>query len=446
MFKAGFARLDITPPLGSEIAGETYPRFARGVLDPLYINAVAVSDGDKTAVMMTLDFLGIHLAYHKKICDKITEKTGIPTEYLYVAALHQHTACVFSDKDKSGFNALGDERYKSYLIDKFADAAVLAIADLTEARVTVGGKETARPLAYVRRYVVENGDIVTNPLLTLKPQRRCAEADNTVRLVRFIREGAPDIALVNFSTHPDVVGADFYPTPDVKLSADWPGFVRRFVEEDIKDTHCIFFTGAQGDSNHIDFLDPVTRGLHGTGYEHARYMGRTIADVVVDIWDKGEEKAETPVFSARRTVFSRTNTEGIEDYEKHAAWYADYRAGKFAEEPYFGDIAYSRRIAGLRTAPIFSRIPMAYLSFCGVVMAGFGGEAFTEYGNAARALLPDKFVVSTVCTNGYQGYFPTAKAFTEGGYEVMSSSFLPTLEGEIISALGEMAKEEKETV
>ena len=55
MFYAGFARLDITPPLGIPLTGYYRSRYADGVLDPLEINALAVSDGEKKAVLLRLD-------------------------------------------------------------------------------------------------------------------------------------------------------------------------------------------------------------------------------------------------------------------------------------------------------------------------------------------------------------------------------------------------------
>ena len=74
------------------------------------------------------------------------------------------------------------------------------------------------------------------------------------------------------------------------------------------------------------------------------------------------------------------------------------------------------------------------------VFAGFGGEAFTAYGKALRDGNPDKFVISTVCTDGYEGYIPTAEAFAQGGYEVQSSHFSPPVQEEILNAFSEMIK------
>jgi hypothetical protein len=73
-----------------------------------------------------------------------------------------------------------------------------------------------------------------------------------------------------------------------------------------------------------------------------------------------------------------------------------------------------------------------------VVLVGFGGEAFTSYSRLLKDMAPDKFMLTSVCTNGYEGYFPTAEAFAQGGYEAASSFFMPTLEEEIVGAAKEM--------
>ena len=43
----------------------------------------------------------------------------------------------------------------------------------------------------------------------------------------------------------DVVGG-------CKISADWPGLLRRNVEKILDGTKCIFFNGAQGDVTHVN--------------------------------------------------------------------------------------------------------------------------------------------------------------------------------------------------
>lgn len=433
MLQAGFARVDITPPFGNDLSGYYTRRLADGTLDPLYLNAVALTVGEQTLILMAADYIGIKLAHNHKLREMISERTGVPFENILIAALHQHTAPCLADPATRD-TALRDNVFIDVLYRRFVDAAVMALDDRAEAEMSVAAREVAEPIAFVRRYFTKEAGVVTNPSSKYTLTGRCAEADNTVRLVRFARADKNDIAILNFSTHPDVIGGN-------KWSADWPGFARRFVEEDVGNVSCLFFTGCQGDSNHYDFFH---REKVKKGYEHSEYMGRMVADAVVAAWNETTPVADDTVFAENRTVYNRTNTEGIERYDECVQWVKDYKAGKIAEGTYnMGDRAFRYRVAALREQPIFRPVPLTVMSVGGVVFVGFGGEAFTSYGQIMRELCPDKFVVSVVCANGYEGYFPTAEAFAQGGYEACSSFYMPTLEEEIVGAAKEMLEKLK---
>jgi hypothetical protein len=49
-------------------------------------------------------------------------------------------------------------------------------------------------------------------------------------------------------------------------------------------------------------------------------------------------------------------------------------------------------------------------------------------------------MLTAINANGCEGYFPTAEAFNQGGYEVISSLFTPELESEIVDAVSKMLK------
>ena len=431
MLKAGFARIEATPPFGADLAGYFYRRLAKGILDPLYLNAVAISNEEKTVLLISADYIGIKLDANLEIRKLISERTGVATDHILLAALHQHTSCAI---DKNRASGLKDEEFKNVLFRKFADVAQMAIDDLQEAKMGCAAKETVEPIAFVRRYFADDGSVHTNPnTAKINIVKRCDEADNNVRVIRFAREGAKDIAIVNFATHPDVIGGESF-------SADWLGHTRRYVEADNEDVSCIVFTGTQGDSNHIDFFKPTDKRYKGTRYEHSKYMGRTIADVVSDVWNDIELYDKSDIYSETTIVYNKTNTEGIDEYDKYKAWYSDYEAGKLDYKPHITELAYASRIVRLRHAPILRPVPLTVVSFGGAVVVGFGGEPFTAYSSAARALAPDKFVITAVCANGYEGYFPTEKAFAQGGYEAKSSLFTPSLEREILGALDVMLK------
>jgi hypothetical protein len=61
MLKAGFARLDVTPPLGVPLAGYYEKRIADGVLDPIQVNAVAVAKGGITILELAERMFFKHL-------------------------------------------------------------------------------------------------------------------------------------------------------------------------------------------------------------------------------------------------------------------------------------------------------------------------------------------------------------------------------------------------
>ena len=428
MLKAGFARIDVTPPLGSDLSGYFHRRAAKGVRDNLYLNAVAIGNGDETLVLMAIDYIGIKLEYNIKIRKLITQRTGVPADHIMIAALHQHTAPCIANPE-SRLTALRDDTFVDVLFRKFADAAQMAIDDMKDAEMSTADAEVAEPIAFVRRYFTADGEVQTNPntdVYTLS--HRCAEADNTMRLVRLHREGANDIAIVNFSTHPDVVSGEY-------ISADWPGFTRKYVEEDIPGVSALFFTGCQGDSNHYDYFKPKTARLKNVDrYTHAKFMGRTVADAVCAMLDKTSAADGDAIFAHHTVLYNKTNTEGAEEYDKYKAWQEDHAAGRLGYHPHITELAYASRIVRLRTAPVFHPVPLTVMGVGSVAFVGFGGEAFTAYGAAMRALAPEKFVVCAVCANGYEGYFPTEEAFAQGGYEAKSSLFTPTLEREIIDA------------
>ncbi len=439
MIKAGFARVDITPPLGTPISGYFYQRLADGVLDPLQLNALAFGNGEDTALIIACDLIGMVMTSGNEVRALISEKTGVPAERIMLCCLHQHTSIRIGDKlGNKDYSSFDDPSYLSMLYRRFADVAKMAVDDMSEAVPCTAEAQAVRDIAFVRRYWLEDGTVATNPSSKgPKPVRRCDESDNTVRLIRFKREGKKDIAYVNFSTHPDVISG-------CKLSADWPGFVRRFVEKE-QDALCLCVVGCQGDSNHCDYFKPATEGEGcmfpvGKRYPHSEYMGRSIADTVALIWDKTVAHTGETVFGGFEVVYNKTNTEGEEKYAEQKQFYDDYEAGKFEKAPHITQLAYAKRIIGLRTSPIYRAVPVTVLGLGDIAFVGFGGEPFTDYTHQSHAVAQGKTVFCSCCTNGYEGYLPHARAFEEGGYEASSSFFTPCLEEQCIEAVATMVK------
>ena len=416
MLKAGFARLDVTPPFGVFMQGYYSERRAAGIRDPLYVNAVAFGDGERTAVALSLDVIGIN----QKECDAcrqvIAQGTGLPYEAVFVACTHTHTGPVVYDglypKDPS---------YNDILFRRLATAAALAIADLKPAAVGIA-RHPLGGIAFMRRFRMKDGTTRTNPGRH-NPQIAApiGTPDETVQLVKITRDNAPEILLVNFQVHPDVIGGNSF-------SADFPGFVRTTLEGALDNTRCIYFNGAQGDTNHIDVNAPAWDA--NGGYEHAMHMGRSLAGAVLQMVGKTVAVAGDRVAYQQRALevpSSRVGAGLVREAEKIIAL---HEAGRDADIPETGmgvvtlvAEAYTRK--RLEHGPDQITLHLSALAFGGVAITGAPGEPFTEIGRQVKAASPYALTLYCCCANGCEAYFPTQDAYDEGGYEARSSKFKP---------------------
>lgn len=395
MFQAGFARIEITPPLGTPVAGYGYKRISDHILDPLELNCVAFSDGENKGILISADVLQVSESLATKIRGMISKRLNIPVGHVFLQALHQHTSI------RVEIRAVGagpDPAYLDVLYRKYCDVAQLAVADLKAARLFVGQAQTPEQISFIRRYRLKNGTFKTNPGRGKAAIVECplGEADNTVRLLRFKREGG-DIALINFHCHPDVIGGTGF-------SADWPGFVRRYTEKALPGVKCILVGGPQGDSNHINVFREKEEEEKHHGIPHSSFMGKTISDVALSLWEKGEEVETGFVWGKSEIVYSETNPKDQKDF-------------------------------------LFQQIPTAVLGIGKVAFVGFGGEPFTKYAQNARDAAKDLYIIAACLTNGAAGYLPTEEAFAQGGYEVNAGKFLPCLEKDLTNCATELLNE-----
>ncbi len=411
MFQTGFARVDVTPPLGTYLSGYFQLRTSVGVLDPIYLNALAITNDEETVLVITGDFMYIAMSFMDECRAMISADTGIPADHIMLQSIHQHTSTY------PGVDCVNEREYSDLLKRKYRDVAKMALDDRRESRICIGEKEVAEPISFIRRFRMKDGTTRTNPGYKRRDEvaHPLGEADNITRLVRFIRENAPDIAFVNFSTHPDVIGGE-------KFSADWPGFVRTFTEQRLENVHCIMMNGCQGDTNHINVN--VERDTTPEGrYALSQRMGRIITDSVVELWDQLEEIPTGAVKAQMAMIRTPSNTDCMDRYEEYKALQEDLLSGKAEFHGKMAERADIRRVAAMGKLTLFQQVPVTVLSFGKVAIVGYGGEPFTEYAQNVRKANPHLFVLSACLANGSQGYLPSKSAFEEGGYEAHSTNF-----------------------
>ena len=207
-YLVGYGRTDITPkesvPLSSYGNSDRY--MSRAVANEFYSSCFAVTDpAGNTILLMTTDlsrgWRHIVLPVRKMIC----ERTGIPEDRIMIAGSHTHRA-----PEMGNLKHPAIQRYIPYLEEQMTLSAQIALNDRRPARIFIGEIE-AKGLNFVKHYYnvtpdgVKHyfGDCHGNPVIDATT-RHATDADPTMHIVQFLREGAKDLVLVNWRAHPHI--------------------------------------------------------------------------------------------------------------------------------------------------------------------------------------------------------------------------------------------------
>ena len=429
-FRAGFARMDITPPLGTPIAGYYSRRVSDGMLDPLYARCLAVSDGETRALILSIDNLHLYDKTFEDVREAISRKTGVPLGAIFLACTHTHTGPVSyvpkSEAARSVNMKLEDAaitRVSNMMTaERCADAAVFALSDLAPSTIRIGRGE-AKGISFIRRYRMKDGTVRTNPGVN-NPNIECplGKPDEQLQLVRFVREGKPEIALVNFQCHPDVIGG-------TKFSADWPGLSCRYLEDAMRGSiHAMFVNGAQGDTNHIK-TDVKPGEVVPSRYDMSKHMARVVAGAALAAWGTCEQVEPGKITAGVFGVKVEPN-KGTADELKTAEKYVElHKAGRGAEVPGAGmertaNIAAAYRMLEMKNSPEPAELRVSMVAIGrALAFGGYPGEPFTWMGTELKARSPFRMTIPACCVNGARGYFPVKSAYTNGGYENATSRY-----------------------
>ena len=420
----GYARVDATPMLGITMRGYFRVRRAEAILDPIEICAIAFASGDTKVVALTFDVCAFPEDTALDLRSHIAEVNGLPLEAVYLHATHTHTA-PFVDKEFK--DCLEQEYYRS-VYHKMADVAKFALEDLKPAKMGYA-TGVAPEVAFIRRYKMKDGTIRTNPGIgnpdVVGP---VGEADHRVNVLRFNREDGTTVILGNYGNHPDTICGE-------KISADWPAFVRRQVEQALPDSKCIFFTGAQGDVNHWNVQPsfPTTELMFDAGemqrnHRFSQSVARAISGTILQQFDRARYCPVDSIRIKQMTVQLPSNRPTPEQMPEARRIHELYSTGRGNEIPYTGMmwttvVAEARRMINLEHGPDYFPMNLHGIALGNVALLGIPGEPFTGIGVELKKAPGWDLVLPCCLVNGSVGYFPMMDSYEEGGYEARSSRF-----------------------
>lgn len=228
-FTCGFAKSIVTPSDVTSnkyyIAGYDSNNPAKGVLDDMYARAVYIDDNTSRGgvVMCCIDAVGISRKDINDIRKLVIESKAIPClKSINISATHSHSAI-----DTQGL--WGEKIFKSGRNEAFMKALKQKTAD-------------AIIKAYENR---KDGKLFYSVIETEEMQFDCRTPDTYDRNLTKIRfeafDNSEEICIVNFASHAELMGSK-----TKVISADFPAYMIKEIEETNKNTNAVYFNGAIG--------------------------------------------------------------------------------------------------------------------------------------------------------------------------------------------------------
>jgi len=391
--KAGVAKVEITPPLGEKMWGYAARKDpAKGVLDPLYARVLVLEAGEKKLGLVVLD-LGRTFGPAQIERLRVSARQASGISYLLVQATHTHSGPVILDEYAE--NAV--PAWETAALEKIAKAIDEATNHTVEARLGTG-----RGIAYIGYNRIRvNPDGTVTMFWRNETRVPTAPVDPTVSVLRVdTAEGKPLAILVNYSCHPVVFGAD-----NLQYSADFPGVMTRAVEQAMGgEPLCFFLQGAPGDINVYDATTPVEQDAVKKRDWAGERLGQEAARVAKSIHTEADAQPSIDFVEDMMTFRLRW------DLEK----FRQALLASFGEE-------FVKNFAP-RIKPEIP-VPVAtVLINKRIALMTMPGEPFVEYQINWRDRCPARDAFFLGYANGYDGYFPTIKAASIGGYGAASAT------------------------
>ena len=268
-FRAGAARLEITPPPGTQLCGAVGVRkFKAGdILDPLYARVFILESGKRKICIISLDVMVLDEDCTRAIRQAAQAEYGFAPEAVMVHATQTHSAPAlghimldpdFKDVPPEMAWLRGvDPDYQALAVPRIIETIKRAHENLRPASIGSGSGIEGR-FAFNRRAVRRDGTVFmphyawqNNPLGPTELLRMEGPADPEVGVLAVRDEDEKIISiLVNYTCHPVHV------FPKAMVSADWPGALCAALDETYEGCISLVINGCCGNINPWPPFDP----------------------------------------------------------------------------------------------------------------------------------------------------------------------------------------------
>ena len=434
VFKVGYSIKDITPKSFPIKLGDN--KNISKVNDPIYTTCVAVNDGTTTVLIYTVDVANINADQYELIRKRVSSATKVPAKNILMAPTHNHSVPklgVFGDVANN----------KSWTLNvvhtAMINAAKEAIADLDDAEIyTSVGKTTG--MAFVRRYFLADGSFKSiqssntskSPVVAYE-----SEADDTVQVIRFVRENKKDVVMANWQAH----AAHAVSEIGYLISGDLVGHARTMAESLDDDILFALYFGASGNIN-------LTAAISGTQkyssyVEVGKALGREIVNSFASL--KKVESGKINISCTNYTAEVRKDSEKRVAQAEEAHSKVGTTEGNTLLKKYGFESKYDAEYTVFRNKSLGATqdLPLTAVSFGDLAFVTVPFEMFDTNGVEIKEGSPFEMTFVLTNTGNSMAYVPSALAVPNGGYEVYTTHYAFGTAEKVVGELLSMLKTQK---
>jgi neutral ceramidase len=419
--RAGFAEMDITPAIGSEIPGNYFKQYHQRLHDPCKVRAGYFESGGKAVCLIGVDALMVP----RHLVEKV--RARVPGVELLIGASHSHSSGPVGMVQPGEFDhASAEVQELAYRVSSAADAGYLKLLEDQLVRAVEAARKNALPglwgygagmedkAIFNRRFRMKTGVTNTHPRPgnpdLVKP---AGPVDGTVTVLGVFNDAKQLTGcVVNYSCHAT--------TSPPGISANWIYWMERAIRGAFGEgVVVVFLQGFSGDVTQVDNLDT---GRVPMGIEYGRLVGGRVGAEAVKVLLSMEPGAPGDVNSVSMRHPEGMRMPGEERIRK--AW----ETVRAASEKRGAEYVFAKEIVLLEAMQKKARsvdVELQAIAIGPMAFAAAPGEMFVELGLAIRKASPFAYTSPVSLANGCVGYVPTREAFAEtgGGYEQRLSSY-----------------------
>jgi Neutral/alkaline non-lysosomal ceramidase, N-terminal len=405
--RAGFAEIDITPPVGREMAGfgPFRGRRATTVHDTLQAHAVVLElEGERLAIV-GCDLLAVDPVAVAEVRNEVAQRTGIPGSNILVSATHTHSAPAVVE-----LIGLGEEdpAYVNLLPSKLAAAIISASRNLEPVTLSYG----VVPVDHI----AQNREYKDGPV------------DKELQVLKFTHDKKLAGFIVHYSVHNVLFSENMH-----EYTKDLTGVALEKVEKEFPGAVGIYLQGSCGDLNPyqmenllpppqcIQMLDDlstrfaayVEKGLNTASPISVTRLASRSAEVRLPLVPSDRPLLVHELLTARTLLKDpslQQDTRRELEFEEASA---------HAILQHFDSSEPNNRATEIQAMLIQN-----------IVIVAHGGEMFLSLGEQVKEMLPGLQVLVTGYSNDFLGYIPTPDRYSvDGDHFSYPAYFVPRMRG-----------------